>query len=123
MQALANGVTMVNWNGGDLGGVTMLVSDSQTAGRLTVVDGTGLAVALQPLELRASEQATIEMDTAPSMESGTSATESTVVSAFQSGLRILIAERAFAIKPIRPNAYAHTTNVGLADDGDSPSYS
>jgi hypothetical protein len=40
--ALANGITSINWNGGNLGGVELRVSDAQSANRLSLIDATGL---------------------------------------------------------------------------------
>ena len=54
--ALANGITSIRWNGGDLGGVTLLVSDAQQADRLTLVSADSLAIKDSGISLRSSSQ-------------------------------------------------------------------
>jgi len=120
IQAVANGVTTLGWNGGEIAGVEVLVSDAQTADKISMVDATGLAVADGGIELRSSEQATIQMDTAPTQET-TTPTQSQQVSMFQTNSRALLGERSFAVKAIRPNAYAHLTGTALTGDSASPS--
>jgi hypothetical protein len=121
MQALANGITTIGWNGGNLGGVEILVSDAQTANRITAVDATGLAVRRGEIDLRSSEVASIQMDDAGSGHtSATAVGQVQQVSMFQTSSRCIICERSIAVKAIRPNAYAHLTNVSIAEDSNSP---
>jgi hypothetical protein len=123
MQALANGVDSLRWDGGNLGGVPILVSDAQTAGTVTAVDGTGLVVKRGELEVRSSAVADYELEDAPSQTSSTSIGQASMTSAFQTNTYILRAEADMMVKAIRPDAHAHLTGVTLGDDGGSPTNS
>jgi hypothetical protein len=112
-QAVANGVTTMGILGGELMGVSVLVSDAQTADRITLVDATGLAVFLGEIRLKSSEQATVEMSDTPSQSSATP-TATTLVSMWMSNSISLLCEREIAVKPIRPSSYAHLDAVGFA---------
>ena len=118
-QAAANGLPGVAWNGGNVGGVEIVVSDAQTANRMTVVDASALAIADGGIDLRSSGQAAVEMETAPT-GSSSAPTATSLVSMYQTNSRCLLAERSFAVKAIRPSAYAHLTNIALAEDSGSP---
>lgn len=117
--AYANGITTMNALGGSIMGVPVLVSDGQGTQKVTLCDATGLAVISEPVSLRASRDATIEMSDAPS---GSSSSPSAVqmISLFQDNCRGLLCERAFAVKVIRPSAVATLTNVGWGISSDSP---
>lgn len=95
------------------------VSDAQDAGRVTLVAADGLAIAQTPLELRSSNQATVEMSTTP-LQNSTSPTAVSMISTFQTGTRALLAERQIGIKAIRPNSFQHLTNVALGQGASSP---
>ena len=117
-QAMTAGITLP-WNGGIIAGVEALVSDAQTFNRITLVDASSLAIAMGEIGLRSSEHASLEMSDAPAQNS-TTPTHAQMVSMFQTGSRCLLAERSFAVKPIRQVGYAHLTNVALAESGNSP---
>lgn len=119
VQAYGAGVATLGWNGGELAGVEFVVSDAQSADRLTLVDASGLAVALGEITLKASDEALVQMDTAPSMES-TTPTATQGVSMFQTNSRALMCEREFSIKAIRVASYAHLTGIALGQDSGSP---
>lgn len=112
-QAVANGVTTMGLLGGSLLGVDVLVSDAQAADRITLVDASGLAVFLGEISLKSSEEATVQMDSAPSQDSATG-TGSTLVSMWQTNSFALMVEREIAVKPIRPSSYAHLDGVAAA---------
>jgi hypothetical protein len=117
--ATANGVTTMGVLGGEVMGTPVLVSDGQGTGKVTLVDATGLAVADEPIDLRSSEHASIEMDSAPSHEA-TTPTAAQMVSMFQTNCRCLLAERNFAVKVIRPSSVATLTSVEWGGGTDSP---
>ena len=119
IEGLVNGVDTLAWNGGTYAGVEILVSDAQTAGRITAVDATGLVILLGDLELRSSGQALVEMvDT--SSQTSVTGTGANMVSMFQTNSKALLAERALAVKAIRVGSYAHLTGVQLGASFDSP---
>ena len=117
--ALANGVTTLGVQGGELAGIQVVVTGGQADGTVTLVDASGLAVADEPIAVRASDQTSLDMNDAPSSNS-TTPTASTLVSVFQTNCRALIAERNFAVKVIRPNAVATLTGVEWGGGSDSP---
>ena len=119
VRGLLNGIDSLRWNGGSYAGVEILVSDSQTPGRITVVDATGLVVLLGDLELRSSDQALIEIVDSSSQTSVTG-TGASMVSMWQTDSRCLVAERSIAVKAIRGTAWAHLTGVQLGGGFDSP---
>jgi hypothetical protein len=105
--------------GGELLGVPVLVTEGQGAGKVTFVDTSGLAIASEPIVLRSSDQASLQMDDAPTNASDTP-TATSLVSMFQTNCRCLLAERHFAVKVAKPNAVASVTNVTWGNVGDSP---
>jgi hypothetical protein len=119
MQAAANGITTLAWRGGNLAGVEIIVSDAQTANRLSLISADGVAIAMGEIDLRSSGQATVEMSDTPSQEA-TTPTAANQVSMFQTNSRCLLAEQSFALKAVRASAYAHLSNVSLGEDSGSP---
>jgi hypothetical protein len=120
--ALANGITSINWNGGNLGGVELRVSDAQSANRLSLIDATGLVTSMGELELSSTEQASIQMDdVASGHTSGPSVAAVSLVSLWQTNSVALRCERALAVKAVRPNSFFHMTGVIVGDEAGSPS--
>jgi hypothetical protein len=118
-QAYANGITTLAWNGGSFAGAEILVSDAQISDRATFIDAASMAIALGDIELRSSNEAAYQSDSAPTMNASTP-TPTAVVSAFQTGTTLLMVMRRVAFKAIRPNAYFHLTSLGLGEDSGSP---
>jgi hypothetical protein len=119
-QATAAGVTTLAWNGGTWIGIPWLVSDAWSESRLSLIDATGLAIHKSELELRVTDEGSVEMDSAPQQTSTTPTAASGLVSMFQTNSRAMILERSISSKPIRNGSYVHMTGVQLADDGSSP---
>lgn len=117
--AVENGVDSLGVAGGELMGITVLVTGAQAVGTVTLVDASGLAVADEPIELRVSDQADVQMDTAPSSNS-TTPTAASLVSLWETNNRALIAERRFGVAIVRPNSVASLTGVAWGATGDSP---
>ena len=116
-RGLVNGVDSLRWDGGFWAGVPILVSDAQTANRITAVDATGLVVLLGPLELRSSEQG---LGRNVRHADANDAHRSAPFRMFDvaNECQCLRAERTIAVKGIRPTAWAHTTNVQLGQGAD-----
>jgi hypothetical protein len=120
--ALGAGIDSIGYGGGSLAGVELRVSEAQSANRLTMLDSTGLAVAMGELELRSTTHASIQMDdVAASHTSGPSVAAVSLVSLWQTNSVGLRCERAIAVKSVRPNAFFHMTGVIVGDEGGSPS--
>jgi hypothetical protein len=74
-----------------------------------------LAIAERPIELRSSDQATLEMADDPSNASDTP-TGANLVSLYQVGARALVAERQIALTLVRSTAAATLTGFGPGVD-------
>jgi hypothetical protein len=118
--ATANGITSVGVMGGEILGVPILVNDGQGAGKITLVDASGLAMATDVIDLRSSEHAALQLDDTPTNASGPSPTATSLVSMFATNNACLLAERYIAVKAVSPNATATLTNAFWGAVGDSP---
>ena len=118
-KATGAGITTVGVTGGEILGVPVLVSDGQTDGQVTLLDARGLAVALGDLDLRSSDVASVEMTATPTGSSVTP-TAATMVNMFQTNSRVLLAEREYAVKVVRPNSAMTMIGVGWGVTGGSP---
>ena len=118
--AVENGVDSLGVLGGELMGITVVATGGQADGTVTLIDASGLVVADGQIELRTSDEGSVEMSDAPSHNT-TSPTHSTLVSLYQIDARALIAERSFAAKIVRPNSVMTLTGVSWGGAGDSPS--
>jgi hypothetical protein len=112
VQAVGAGVSAVGVTGGGVAGVQLVGSDAQTSGRLTVLEASSIAIAAEPIEIRSSNQATLELADSTA-QSSSSPTATSLTSLFQTNAVAIRCERRLAIKPIRPSSYAHLTGVGL----------
>ena len=97
----------------------MLVTSEQSDTTITIVDARALAVAADEVEIRSSNQATLEMNTAPS-HTGDDPTGANLISMFQTNSRAVLVERSLAVRLIRPNAAASLVNVQWGLVGESP---
>ena len=111
--------TTLGATGGSILGIEVLISDAQGFDTISLIDGTGLAVAMGPIEIRSSDQAVVEMVDSCSQTSGPSVSAVQAVSMFQTDSICLLAERSFAVKPVRVASWAHMTGV-LAGQFESP---
>jgi hypothetical protein len=118
-QGLVAGLNL-DWRGFDVAGVRVMPSDAQGSASMTLIDASQVAMRLGDVDVRSSEVAAIEMDTAPSGTSAASVAQSTQVSLFQVNCSAVLAERSAAIEPITSTACATMTNIVLGDSGGSP---
>jgi HK97 family phage major capsid protein len=102
-------------DGGEIGGVPIVVSDSATAGEIVLADAAQIAAGAEGLRLDSSNEATIQMDSSP--DSPVLAT-SNYQSLWQLNLVGLRCERFIGAKPLRSDAVAKIT--GAAYTGNSP---
>ena len=93
--------------GGTLAGITFTTSDALT-NSIVVADASQLATNAGAIEVRQSEQATLQMDSAP--DNPTAAT-SIMRSLFQSDQVAVLVERTFAAAKLRANAAAQITGA------------
>ena len=84
---------------------------SKPTNRMTLLDATGLATSMGEIELRSSENASIEMVDSSSQSSATSVGQAQMVSMFQTGSRALLAERTISVRAVRTNCFVHLTGV------------
>src|SRR5262245_47806273 len=98
---------------------SFIVSQGQASGKVTLVDASGLAQWSSGVDLRASREAALQMDDAPT-QSSASPTATNLVSLYQTNSVALRAEMSFAVAVIRPNSVATMTGVTWGAGTDSP---
>jgi hypothetical protein len=96
--------------GGRFFGLPVMVTDNLPSGYLSLIDSTGLVMALTDIELRASSQADMQLSNA-STQSSVTPTQTNLTSAFQTGATFVIAERSFSVMLGRPLAVATLTGA------------
>lgn len=107
----ADGLTAfptVTPSGGELLGLPYLVTDGVEDGRLVLVDATGLVGEMDVVTLSASDQATLQMDSAPADPPNASAV---MTSLFQVDARALRAEAWFGVQRVRTSSVAVLTGL------------
>ena len=87
-----------------------IVSSGVPAGELYLVDASGIAADGGPVTVRASTQADVLMDSAPTMDSDTP-TPATMTSMFQSNSTALAANAWIAAQVLRDDAVAVITGI------------
>jgi HK97 family phage major capsid protein len=117
--AFENGVTTATYDGGSIMGVPILVG--QDISGLTLADASAVVYADSGVELRGSDNASIELSDAPTGDSASATAQSVnYVSAFQSGMRILRAERRLNAKVVDTSGVATLTGINWGAGADSP---
>ena len=109
-KAYENGVTTAKYAGGEILGVPILTTLSQTAGTITIVDASAIAIGDEGFLVRTSDVASFEMSDAPTGDSSAPTAVSTV-SAFQTNMLALICERRVSVRVFDTNAVASLTGV------------
>jgi HK97 family phage major capsid protein len=118
--AFENGISTVTYRGGSIFGVPIVTTQSITSGRITLADASGIAFGDDGLELRQSDQCSVELTDTPTNASATSVTQTQLVSAFQTGMRVLLAEKSIAVRVLDTNAIASLSGVQWGVGSDSP---
>lgn len=106
---------VMNYNGGQIGGIRVIVSDGVPASTMVLVDAQQIAAASETIQLSASNEAIVQMDTAP--DSPISAS-TPMTSLWQMNMTGLKAERFFGVQKLTTTGVAVLT--GVAYVGDSP---
>lgn len=96
--------------GGEMLNLPAMVSDEIAAGELLLIDAVGIAGDSDLITVEASNEATIEMETAP-MGDATTPTGTLQVSMFQTHSTALLAKAFFGCERLRDNAVAKITGV------------
>jgi HK97 family phage major capsid protein len=103
--------------GGTIGGIAVHASD-QLVNTALLIDAAQLVAAVDPVEIRVSQNASVQMDSAPSqtIASGSPAAPvaSTVVSMYQTDSVAMICERRFGFALTRPSAAQSLSGVAWA---------
>jgi HK97 family phage major capsid protein len=104
-------------NGGTMAGIAVHASD-QLTNTAVLVDASQLGAAADPVEIRVSQNASVQMDTAPTqtIAAGSPAAPiaSTVVSMYQTNSTAIICERRFGFALTRPSAAQSLSGVAWA---------
>jgi hypothetical protein len=103
-------------SGGEMAALPCIVSSGLPKGTLMLIDGSGIAADGGPVDVRASKQADILMDTAPGMSS-TVPTPAAVVSTFQTDSTAVLTTVWFGAQLLRDDCVAVIENI---DWGASP---
>ena len=90
--------------GGSWGGFPVITSSAMTEGFFALIDPNQIAVALGDADIRASDNAAIEMSDSPSMTSGTSVAAVSTVSMFQVNCRAIIGSISANWRVVRDNS-------------------
>jgi HK97 family phage major capsid protein len=105
----------MTYSSGTIGGITAVVSDGVPAGTMLLVDAQQVAAASETIQLAASNEAIVAMDTAPDSPT----TASTVMtSLWQMNMTGLKAERFFGVQKLTTTGVAAVTGINYT--GDSP---
>jgi len=96
--------------GGEMANLPAIVSSGVPAGELYLVDASGIAADGGPVTVRASSQADVLMDSAPTMDSDTP-TGAQMTSMFQSNSTALLANAWIAAQVLRDDAVAVITGI------------
>jgi hypothetical protein len=102
-------------NGGTIGGINVVVSDGVPANTALLVDAQQVAAASETIQLSATNEASVQLDTAPDSPPIAS---SNMVSLWQNNMTGLKAERFFGVQKLTTTGVAVLT--GIAYVGDSP---
>jgi hypothetical protein len=103
------------WNGGNIGGVPILVSDGVPSGNIILADASQIAAASEGITLDSSKDATIQLDSAPdSPVSGST----NIMSLYQANMVGLRAERYIGVEKLTSTGVAVVTGANYS--GDSP---
>jgi len=107
----------MNYNGGSIGGIVALVSDGVLANTMVLVDGQQVAAASETIQLSASNEAIVQMDSAPDSPPTAS---TPMTSLWQNNLSGLKAERTFGVEKLTAAAAVVLTNVAYVGDSPGP---
>jgi HK97 family phage major capsid protein len=97
--------------GGEMAALPAVTSSAVPSGSLFLVNAAGVAAAADAIELRASRQATILMNTAPVMDAVTPTPSASLVSMWQSNTTGYIAECQFGALPLRTDVCAVVQSI------------
>ena len=113
----AGGAAFANakYNGGDAGGIPILVSDGCTAGEVILADASGIAAAAEAFRVDSSGITSVQMDTAPDSPPTAS---TNMLNLWTQNLAAVRVERYFGAKVVRSNSVAKITGATWA--GSSP---
>lgn len=103
------------WDGGEISGIPILVSDGVTAGQLILVDASGIAGDAGGMVLDDARHVTLDLNDAPDSPPVAS---TSLTNLWQHDLVAIRAERWFGVERLRTSAVAIIGNV--APTGDSP---
>jgi len=105
---------------GTLMGLRVVVTESLPSSSMSLIDASGMITASTPLTFRVPEEASIELATASSMQSGPSVSAANVTSMFQTNSVAMFSERSIGFAPLRPNSFATLTSIAWPITSDSP---
>jgi hypothetical protein len=105
------------YNGGSIAGIQVVVSDGVPASTMLLADASQIAAASESLQLSASNEAIVQMDTSP--DSPISASTN-LVSLWQNNFAGLRAERFFGAQKLTTTGVCVVTSVAYVGDSPGP---
>ena len=103
--------------GGSINGITVLVSDGVTAGKVVLADASGIAAGSGDVTLNEFREGMVQLDTSPDSPPSAS---TNFVSLWQLNLSALVVERFFVAARLRADAVAVCSNSNSYQSGNSP---
>jgi HK97 family phage major capsid protein len=103
--------------GGSINGITVLTSDSVSAGNVILADASGIAAASGDVALNEFREGTVQLESAP--DSPTSASTN-YISLWQLNLTAIMVERFIVAVRLRSDAVALCSNAASYSSGNSP---
>lgn len=95
---------------GELVGIPFLPTDGMSAGELALIDGFQIVAASDDIQMRASKEASVLLDDAPTNNAATP-TATALVSLFQTNSVGLICEASIGAEALHPTAIVHLTGA------------
>jgi hypothetical protein len=100
-------------NGGTIGGIQIHSSDALTT-QAVLIDTQQVIAAADPVEIRVSQNASLQMDSAPTQTIAPTPTPTAVVSMFQTNSTAIVCERRFGWSLLRASAAQSLSGVAWA---------
>lgn len=99
-------------NGGELLNTPAVVSNAVLSGQIVLVDAAGIGAEIEAVTVSLADQASIQMDTAPSSPAGAN---TVLRSLWQENMVALLARAFFGAEVIRPDSVAVLSGVAWGD--------
>jgi hypothetical protein len=107
----------LNFNGGTISGIQVIVSDGVPSGTMLLADAQQICAASETIQLSATNEAVVAMDTAPDSPAAAS---TLMTSLWQNNLTGLKAERVFGVQKLTTTGVCVLTGANFTGDSPGP---